>query len=149
LNALYFMPLLLLNKNRTNMQIVAQGKMFPSIAELTSMAVTFGLTVLAWIFFRAESVSQAVRYIGKIFSPSLFKIPDEKAFLGSDTHPAIAVLLIIVFVITEWIGREHQYALARIGLKWQKQVRWAMYYILVVAIFLFMGKEQQFIYFQF
>ena len=149
LNALYFMPLLLLNKNRTNMQIVAQGKMFPSIAELTSMAVTFGLTVLAWIFFRAESVSQAVRYIGKIFSPSLFKIPDEKAFLGSDTHPAVAVLLIVVFVIMEWIGREHQYALARIGLKWQKQVRWAMYYILVVAIFLFMGKEQQFIYFQF
>jgi D-alanyl-lipoteichoic acid acyltransferase DltB (MBOAT superfamily) len=82
LNALYFMPLLLLDKNRANLQIVAQGKMFPSIAELTSIAVTFGLTVLAWIFFRAESVSQAVRYIGKYFQLPFSKYQTKKLFLA-------------------------------------------------------------------
>ena len=149
LNALYFMPLLLLNKNRTNLEIVAQGKIFPTIKEVFAMGITFSLTVLAWIFFRAETVSKAVHYIGKIFSPSLFKTPDKRAFIESNTNPFAAILLILFFVMIEWIGREHQYALARFGVSWYKPVRWAVYYILVIAIFLFMGKEQQFIYFQF
>ena len=149
LNALYFMPLLLLNKNRNNLEIVAQGKMFPTLKEVFAMGITFSLTVLAWIFFRAETVSKAVHYIGKIFSPSLFKTPDKRAFIESNTNPFAAILLILFFVMIEWIGREHQYALARFGVSWYKPVRWAVYYILVIAIFLFMGKEQQFIYFQF
>ena len=149
LNALYFMPLLLLNKNRTNLEIVAQGKMFPTLKEVFTMGITFSLTVLAWIFFRSESVGKAVHYIGRIFSPSLFKTPDTRAFIESNTNPFAAVLIILFFVVIEWIGREHQYALARFGVSWYKPVRWAVYYILVIAIFLFMGKEQQFIYFQF
>ena len=149
LNALYFMPLLLLNKNRTNLEIVAQGKMLPTIKEVFAMGITFSLTVLAWIFFRSESVGKAVHYIGRIFSPSLFKTPDTRAFIESNTNPFAAVLIILFFVVIEWIGREHQYALARFGVSWYKPVRWAVYYILVIAIFLFMGKEQQFIYFQF
>ena len=149
LNALYFMPLLLLNKNRTNLEIVAKGKMFPTLKEVFAMGITFSLTVLAWIFFRSESVGKAVHYIGRIFSPSLFKTPDTRAFIESNTNPFAAVLMILFFVVIEWIGREHQYALARFGVSWYKPVRWAVYYILVIAIFLFMGKEQQFIYFQF
>jgi len=49
----------------------------------------------------------------------------------------------------EWFGREQQYAIARFGLKWYRPLRWAFYYCLLMAIFLFAGKEQQFIYFQF
>lgn len=149
LNALYFMPLLLTNKNRNNLHIVAEGRMFPTLRELIAMVTTFGLTVLAWIFFRAATVTDAVKYIGKMFSGSLFKRPDEQAFLGSSTNPVVAILLIIFFLMIEWMGREHQYALSRFGLTWYKPVRWAVYYVLVLAIFLFMGKEQQFIYFQF
>ena len=149
LNAIYFLPLLLLNKNRINLEIVAQGKMLPSFKELISMIVTFSLTVLAWIFFRAETVTQAIEYIRKIFSPTLFKAPDERAFTAIKTNPAFAIALIFIFMIIEWAGREHQYALARFGLNWYKPARWAFYYVLVLAVFLFMGKEQQFIYFQF
>ena len=149
LNALYFLPLLLLNKNRTNLETVAQGKLFPTLKELLGMATTFSLTVLAWIFFRSESISSAFGYLKRLFSASLFKGPDERAFLGSNTHPALAIILILFFLMIEWLGREQQYALAKFGLNWYKPVRWAVYYILVISIFLFMGKEQQFIYFQF
>lgn len=51
LNAIYFLPLLLLNRNRNNMEIVAQNSVLPSIRELFQMLFTFGLTVIAWIFF--------------------------------------------------------------------------------------------------
>ncbi len=149
LNALYFMPLLLTNKNRNNLEIVAQGKKLPGLRDLLAMGSTFLLTVLAWIFFRAESVTQAFRYIRKIFSESLFRLPDERAFIGITTHPAMAILLVCFLILVEWAGREHPYALSRFAFRWPRPARWAFYYLLVVAVFLFMGKEQQFIYFQF
>ncbi len=149
LNAFYFMPLLLLHKNRTNLEIVAQGKLFPTFRELAGMGTTFFLTMMAWIFFRSETITDAVVYIGKMFSTSLFKMPDQQGFVGSSAPLAVTILLVLFFLLIEWLGREQQYALARFGVRWYKPVRWAVYYILLLAIFLFMGKEQQFIYFQF
>jgi len=63
LNALYFLPLLLAKKNRKNIDTVAQDKIFPSVRESLSMIGTFSLTVLAWIFFRAESLPHALNYL--------------------------------------------------------------------------------------
>src|SRR4030095_12748930 len=41
LNAIYFLPLLLLNKNRNNLETVAQGKYLPTPRELINMGLTF------------------------------------------------------------------------------------------------------------
>src|SRR5690606_34552897 len=60
LNAIYFLPLLLTNNNRNNLEIVAQGKYFPTWKEWLAMCITFGLTVFAWIFFRAENIGHAL-----------------------------------------------------------------------------------------
>ena len=105
------------------------------------MLLTFGLTVFAWIFFRAENISHAFSYISEIFSTSFFTIPE--------IRPRNLILLIMFFVLIEWFGREGQYAIAHLGLKWKRPVRYAMYYAIIIAIFWFGGKEQQFIYFQF
>ena len=75
LNAIYFLPLLLAKKNRKNLDIIAENRNFPTIKELLSMLSTFSLTVFAWIFFRAESVSQAFSYINRIFTKELLKLP--------------------------------------------------------------------------
>src|SRR4030095_798603 len=72
LNAIYFMPLLLTNRNRAHLEIIGQGRTLPTLKEFFKMSVTFALTVFAWIFFRAASVKHALNYIGEIFSPSLF-----------------------------------------------------------------------------
>lgn len=141
LNAIYFLPLLLTNKNRTHLNIVAHGKYLPSIREFFSVVFTFCLTVLAWVFFRAESMSHAWSYLGEIFSPSVFTKPE--------VLPLSILGLIIVFFTFEWIGRDGQYAIAHLDLKWKRPFRWALYYAIIVAIFWFGGKEQAFIYFQF
>ena len=78
LNALYFLPLLLLKKNRLNTNTVAQGKSLPSFKELFQMLFTFGITVLAWVFFRAENIGHALNYISTIFSKSLISLPGFK-----------------------------------------------------------------------
>jgi alginate O-acetyltransferase complex protein AlgI len=141
LNALYFLPLLLTNRNRTNVETIAQGKLLPTARELAGMLFTFTLTVFAWIFFRAENIGHALDYISGIFSTSLFSKPE--------ILPNATLLLIAIFLTIEWLGREQQYAIARLGLTWKKPLRYAMYYAIIFAIFWFTGKEQQFIYFQF
>ena len=66
LNAIYFLPLLLTDNNRNNLETVAQGKLFPTIKELSFMLVTFGLTVFAWIFFRSNNIGHAISFISEI-----------------------------------------------------------------------------------
>lgn len=141
LNAIYFLPLLLTNNNRNNLETVAQGKLLPSLKEVSFMLLTFGLTVFAWIFFRAKNIEHAISYISKIISSSLFTIPE--------IRPRYLIFLIMLFVLIEWLGREGQYAISKLGLNWNRPYRYAMYYAIIIAIFWFAGKEQQFIYFQF
>lgn len=141
LNALYFLPLLLANKNRNNIGIVAEGRMLPNVREIFSIGITFLLTVFAWIFFRANNMTHALSYIKGIFTKSLLSMPT--------VLPYSIFALLVFFITIEWIGREHQYALQRFGMKWPKFLRLSFYYLLIILIFAFMGKEQEFIYFQF
>ncbi|WP_297514478.1 MBOAT family protein [Flavobacterium sp.] len=141
LNALYFLPLLLANKNRNNIGIVAEGRMLPNVREIFSIGITFLLTVFAWIFFRANNMTHALSYIKGIFTKSLLSIPT--------VLPYSIFALLLFFITIEWVGREHQYALQRFGMKWPKFLRLSFYYLIIILIFAFMGKEQEFIYFQF
>jgi alginate O-acetyltransferase complex protein AlgI len=141
LNAIYFLPLLLTNRNRNHLEIVAQGKYLPSLNELFKMLLTFTLTLFAWVFFRANNITHAFEFLSVIFSSSLFLKPN--------ILPITTILLVSLFMIVEWVGREDQFAIEKIGLKWKKHWRWTMYFVIVLAIFLFMGKQQEFIYFQF
>lgn len=50
LNALYFLPLLLAKKNRSNIDVVAKDSKFPSLKEIGQIVITFLLTILAWVF---------------------------------------------------------------------------------------------------
>ena len=141
LNAIYFLPLLLTNNNRNNLETVAQGKFFPNIKELSFMLLTFGLTVFAWIFFRVNNIGHAISYISEIFSSSLFTIPE--------VRPRNLILLIIVFVFIEWLGREGKYAISGINVFERRIYRWGIYFSICLLIFIFQGKQQEFIYFQF
>lgn len=145
LNALYFLPLLLLKRNRQNLEIVARGKILPGFREAGGMLLTFGLTVFAWIFFRAEDMSHAFSYISGIFSTSFFLLPplDQMEGIG------YTVFLILFFVVVEWLGREQAYAIESVGLAWKKIYRIGFYYGLIFLIFYFSGEQQDFIYFQF
>ena len=145
LNALYFIPLLITQKNRRHLDVVAHGKSSPSVSDFIKMSFTFMLTVFAWIFFRAENISHAAQILQSIFSLSLFKLP----YFPDGTQAIPTIILIIIFILIEWRGRQDEYALEIFLLKWKRPLRLAFYYLLVFALFWFGGNEQQFIYFQF
>lgn len=145
LNALYFLPVMLMNKNRINTNVVAEGKWMPTLREGFQMVVTFGLTIIAWIFFRADNIGHAWSYLTDMFSSSLFEMPNYPEI----KHVIMTSVMIGILLLVEWFGRADEFALEHFGLKWNKAIRLTMYYSIVVAILLFMGEEQVFIYFQF
>tara|TARA_B110000090_G_scaffold12733_1_gene12735 strand:+ start:370 stop:1815 length:1446 start_codon:yes stop_codon:yes gene_type:complete len=145
LNALYFLPLLLLDKNRSNFDTIAKGKYFPTIKDFFNMAITFALTVFSWVFFRADNIWHAFSYIAEVFSPSLFTIPTaDFGIMG-----VITVFLVLFFVFVEWLGREDEHAFEKLNLKLKPSLRWSVYMITAYFIFFFQGPNQEFIYFQF
>lgn len=141
LNALYFLPLLLTNRNRTNLNVVANNSLLPSVSECFQIGLTFGFTVVAWIFFRADNVTHAIQYITNIFNWSLFELPV--------VRPTYLLVLLAFFIVVEWFGRRQKYALEVLLFQQTKFLRWAFYMLLIVLIFVLAGHEQEFIYFQF
>jgi len=146
LNALFIMPSIIFNTNRNHLDIVAKGKYLPTLKEFIAIGITFSLTVFAWIFFRANSVTHAINYISEIFSGSLFTIPHFEGVKKAYT----IVLITGLFLIMEWLGREQQYAIAKLGVSLNRATRWSIYVFLILVIF-YKGnyKENVFIYFQF
>ncbi len=140
INALCFLPLLLLKRNRVNTNVVAENKIFISLKELVQVGSTFFLTVLAWVFFRADSITIAVDYIYRIFSKRIFERPEIvlKPFFF------IAILIII-----EWLQRGKEHGLQIEKGKIRQPIRWLMYLSLIIMIFWLGADKQEFIYFQF
>jgi alginate O-acetyltransferase complex protein AlgI len=145
LNALFILPSVIFKTNRNNIDIVARGRLLPTAREFVSILITFSLTVFAWIFFRAASLGAAFRFIEGIFSRSLFSpVPRDTTLKLSFIVP------LALFVLMEWTGREQQYAIAGLGVRWPRVARWAAFYTLFFYITYFMtGGSQTFIYFQF
>ncbi len=141
LNAFYFLPLLLTNKNRSNLEIVGSGGSPITIRDIFNIITTFGLTVIAWVFFRAESIEHALLYLRRVFSFSLLKFPQ--------VFPIVTLIIITIFIAIEWFGRKDKYAIESMGIHWKRPLRYTFYYALIFAVFWFAGEEQEFIYFQF
>ena len=126
------------------------SKSIPSLFySLISMLITFSFWTFSLVFFRSENIFQAFRILKSICSVSLFYLPTASLFSGTNCHPLTLIFLIILFVFIEWQGKEEQYAIEKLGLKWPIYARWAMYYVFIFCIFNFAGSGEQFIYFQF
>ncbi len=144
LNALYFLPLMLANRNRKHTNQVAERRALPGIRELMQMLFTFGLTTLAWVFFRAENLSHAFSYLRIIFSKSLFIAPD--------FFPWLEFITIAILIAVEWIQRKKKHGLEFADSQRRfKALRWTVYCVLLLMIY-FLGEystDYEFIYFQF
>lgn len=146
LNAFYFLPSFFGRKESANLVSPTTNGFLSRLKEFISIALTFNLTVIAWIFFRSENITQAFSFIAEIFSSTLFALPK---FIGMDKAITTSIL-VIIFVIIEWLGREREFALSDLDVRFSKTFRWIIYSTLIAAIGLFMQtKETAFIYFQF
>lgn len=139
-HALLFLPLFLVGKNRKYLDTIAVGRVFPSFAELAKMLQTFVLVMFGWIIFRAQDMSEAVGYFGRMFTEFKLCLP---------VYGKSAVLWVIVLFGLEWFQRTRPHALAFIADIKSPVLRIAVYYVVILVIIVFQGNTEQFIYFRF
>ena len=101
INAVYFLPSLLLGTNRNNMETAELHWDFNSIKVFFSILCTFALSCLAWIFFRANTIHIAFDYIGRIFTNQNFS----SQFMANERYNYEILVLVLAFVLVEWNSR--------------------------------------------
>jgi D-alanyl-lipoteichoic acid acyltransferase DltB (MBOAT superfamily) len=141
LNALYFLPLLVRGSNRRHMDIVANDRNWPTAREFFSMLATFALTTMAWIFFRAKSLSLAFSYLRGIFSLD-FKEPVQ--YLNIERYSIELLGMLGLFVVVEWLCRRREHPFFG-------KMAFVKLILAIVALLLFgvYSNAKNFIYFQF
>jgi len=135
--------LLLLKQNRNNVGHIAPQSFLPGLKDSFKMLATFSLVGFAWIFFRADNMSEAFNYITGIFTHPFYKPQD----FGESMY--YLPVIVILFFIVEWICRNHdiEYFFSKFQVSY---VRHAVYLGMLISIIVFgTFKEKAFIYFQF
>ena len=140
INAMFFLPLLLLKKNRSNLDSVSIELSFNSIKVISQIVFTFIITCFAWIFFRSPSIGSAVNYIERIFTQGEFA----KQYLKNERYNYEILILIVSFIAIEWINRNKIEPLSGKN-SWIK-VALCLIGIVVLGVF---SDYKSFIYFQF
>ena len=138
IHAMLYIPLFLRGKNRQyTTAIVAEGKWLPSFKELFQMGSTFFFTMIAWVFFRSESVIDGFFYLHNIIKH--IDIPSVHRF---------GIIFIILIIILDWIMRVNERN--PIDFK-NKYLKYATYFMLLYQTisYLKIVDSSQFIYFQF
>ena len=136
INALLFIPLMLSKGNRKHLD-------HATLKDTHKIIWTFTLTTLAWIFFRADSLSEAMEYLQQIIRVH--------GGLSLTVKPSL-LLFITLLIIGDWLGRKNDFALSFLTqgvLSKTAPARIAIYMTLAYLILLYSGGQQTFIYFQF
>lgn len=142
-HALLFFPLLFAGKNRKYTDVVAKGRLLPSLKETFQMLGTFFLAVVGWVIFRAETLHQALEYLYCMVTKFQICMPG---------YGKRAIVYIFFLLLVEWLQREKQHGLQLDdcqGVLKYRGVRWGMYILLAFVILSLSGTQAEFIYFQF
>ena len=139
-HAFLFLPLILSGRNRRYTDQPVTWRHLPQIV------CTFVLVVFGWILFRAESITQAWRYMCGIAGQNT-----ETVRFVMHSWEYIPLIFTIVFMLgVEWLNRAatHNFAIQQtISNQWLRR----LLYLAVVLMILYLGQfhYNQFIYFQF
>jgi D-alanyl-lipoteichoic acid acyltransferase DltB (MBOAT superfamily) len=135
-HALLYVPLFLFNINRNYTDdIVAHDRFLPSIKELLQMGLTFVLVTIGWIFFRSNTISDAVGYLS-LLPKNLLTIP----------RYTDGLVIVAIFLAMDWLARKDER-------NPHAFVANSVYIIAMTVVLLIFGKglneNIEFIYFQF
>ena len=125
--------------------------------KLFQRIITFALVVFAWIFFRADSITQALSYIRRIaVKPTPWVLFNEGLYeLGLNvTEVNILIVSVAILIIVDLIREKKKMTLDAFLFTQNVWFEWTVIILLIVMIFVF-GEygpafdAKQFIYFQF
>jgi|GEM_PF-6701771 len=110
---------------------------FPTALDLVKMLFTLSLVLMAWVFFRSTSLSEALSYFAHLFQASLFELP--QVFRSG-------LVFLLPFVLFEWVGKNWENPLTT-GYRVLDKILLGITLILIILFGQF--RAPPFIYFQF
>lgn len=140
IHGLFFIPAILkgtFNKNEK----AGLHKKFSGLLKVVNIITTLIPVMFTFILFKFSTVTGAFKYYEKMFSSNFFTAPT--------ALPLYFIGLFAFFIFIEWSGRTQDYAIKRAGSKFPIVFRMAFYYFIIATLFIFSGREQEFIYFKF
>ncbi|MFH6963219.1 MBOAT family O-acyltransferase [Flavobacterium plurextorum] len=140
INAVYFLPLLLAKSNRNNIETIVLKRDLDSVKVILSILSTFIITCIAWVFFRARTISDALLYLKRLVVNQDFSFQ----YLDNERYNYELILLIGLFVAVEWNSRSKIEPLS--GKNSTLKIALAITAILAFGTF---SDYKEFIYFQF
>ncbi|OCB69048.1 D-alanyl-lipoteichoic acid acyltransferase DltB, MBOAT superfamily [Flavobacterium glycines] len=140
INALYFLPLLLRKSNRNNMDIVVLDWSWDSVKVVGNILLTFLLSCLAWVFFRAKTIADAVLYLKQMFTNAQFS----SQYLANERYNYELILMIVLFVFVEWNNRTKEEPIS----EGKTMLKMALAILAIIAFGTY-SDYKEFIYFQF
>jgi D-alanyl-lipoteichoic acid acyltransferase DltB (MBOAT superfamily) len=150
LNAIFFLPLMLTNRNRRNIENIKLDNSLSFFKDIILIIRTFSITCFAWIFFRSEHISDALSYCWRILTINPFGVPN-MIFPGGMATNLVLLFFLFLLIFVEWVFKEKDYALQDLEKSFNFVLRHSFYLFLLIGIYFF-GKFDQsieFIYFQF
>jgi alginate O-acetyltransferase complex protein AlgI len=147
LNAIFFLPLLLRNRNRTFLSEISPNSFFPSFKTGIQMLGTFVLTSFAWIFFRSNTVTDAFNYIQRILLNENYLTISSNRTMNTNIKPLL--IFIFFFVLMEWVNRNRESIFGGVTMR-KPIIRYSFYFITLLLIIMNLhNSTKDFIYFQF
>ena len=144
-HALVFIPVFLMGRNTIYKDsVVGQNTLFPTLAEIGQVLLTFGIVTFSRIFFRSESITDAFGFIKQI----LFNFSYETYEHPMGYRMVDFYVLVVLFVFYEYLIRKDE----RSPFKFKSKVmRFLIYVIIILGMLLFYDDsvDRSFIYFQF
>lgn len=122
----------------------------PGLYPFIQTLITFILVCFGWIFFRANSLSDAIYVIKHLFDGSFKNIYEQALILEPDTFQLNVALISIVLMEVVHLVQEKVGSIREFVSRRPIWIRWSLYYILIIGIIIFGSfGSQEFIYFQF
>lgn len=140
LHALLFIPVLWFGRNRKNLDQVAMNRLIPRFEEVLQILFTFFMVSIAWVLFRADSISIAIDYLKHLFTEGSFGLQ----YLNIERYNIEMVLIVFIFITLEWFNRTQEHPFYG-KWKWVKLIA-VLLMILTLGVY---SNHNDFIYFQF
>jgi alginate O-acetyltransferase complex protein AlgI len=123
-----------------------QGKdsVYRSLPRAVRVGVTFAIVCLAWVFFRAETLPQALVYLSSLFGMGAVTAGSQVA--AAAMYTPYHVVMFLITVLVTWKGVEAWKFTENLSLQ---RVAVIMSLLLVSVLFMWGQTENPFLYFRF
>ncbi len=146
LHGSYLVLSIMTQKTRDNLAEKSGILKYTGLVNLANLVWTFALVLFAWIFFRANSLGDAMLIIGNIFDFSTYDTNVQLFHFKADFY--LSFILIGALMIVE-IAQEKYNLIEKLRVT-GRSAKWGIFLFLLLLIFV-LGKwdEADFLYFQF